>query len=202
MKPRIAVITRKTLETQIELTLTLDGTGESHIETGIGFLDHLLESLTRHARFDLDLSCSGDYHIDDHHTAEDCGRVLGSAIDECLGDRQGIARFGSAYAPLDEALARSVIDLSGRGFSRTDLRLEREKLGDLSCENIPHFLHSMAMTARLTLHADILFGDNDHHKAEAAFKATALALRQAVVRSASRDIPSTKGTLSDKGFST
>ena len=123
MKPRTAVITRKTLETQIELTLTLDGTGECRIDTGIGFLDHLFDSLARHSGFDLDLSCSGDTHIDDHHAAEDCGLVLGYALDKCLGDRKGIVRFGSAYAPLDEALARSVIDLSGRPFARIDLRL-------------------------------------------------------------------------------
>jgi imidazoleglycerol-phosphate dehydratase len=195
--PRTASINRKTRETDIRLTLNLDGSGTADIATGIGFLDHMLSALAHHARFDLSLHCAGDLHIDDHHSAEDCGLALGSAIDAALSDRRGITRFGSAYAPLDEALARSVVDLSGRPFARVDLHLVRQTLGTLACENIPHVLASLATTARLTLHVDVLTGTNDHHKAEAAFKATALALRQAVSRDGSSSIPSTKGTLGD-----
>jgi len=192
---RKAEITRATRETRIRAELNLDGRGAGEVHTGIGFLDHLLTALARHARFDLELSCEGDLHVDDHHSAEDCALVVGAAIDQALGDRSGIARFGSAYAPLDEALARAVVDFSGRPFARVALGLRREKLGTLSCENVGHVLRSVAVAARATLHVDVLHGDNDHHRAEAAFKATALALRAAVARDGSADVPSTKGML-------
>ena len=195
MTPRAATIDRKTNETEISVTLELDGTGSSDVQTGIGFLDHLLDALARHGRFDLDLRCKGDLLVDDHHTAEDCGLALGTAIREALGDRVGIERFGSAYAPLDEALARAVVDISGRPFAAIDLGLTRERLGELSCENIPHVLSSLATAAGITLHVDVLRGDNDHHRAEAAFKAVALALRAAVRGSGFDDVPSTKGTI-------
>ncbi len=195
MTPRNATIDRKTNETDISLTLELDGTGSSDVQTGIGFLDHLLDALARHGRFDLKVRCKGDLEVDDHHTAEDCGLVLGSALQEALGERVGIARFGYAYAPLDEALARAVVDVSGRPFARIDLGLTRERLGELSCENIPHVLSSLATAAGITLHVDVLEGDNDHHRAEAAFKAVALALRAAVAASGFDDVPSTKGSL-------
>ena len=195
MPTRTAKISRATNETQIELTLDLDGSGTSQIATGIGFLDHLLTSLSRHARFDLLLDCRGDLHVDDHHTAEDCGIVIGQAIDKALGNRTGIARFGYAYAPLDEALARAVIDLSGRPGAWVELPLQRESLGGLSCENIPHVLSSMATAARATLHVDLIRGTNDHHVAESAFKAVALALKMAVTQTGSDIVPSTKGTL-------
>lgn len=195
MSARTATVTRTTRETSIRMTLDLDGTGKTSIKTGIGFLDHLLDALARHARFDLALICEGDLHVDDHHTAEDCALALGEALDKALGERRGVNRFGWAFAPLDEALARAVVDLSGRPFSDVSLGLERETIGELSCENIPHVLRSFATTAQLTLHVDVLKGDNDHHRAEAAFKATALALRQAVARSGFDDVPSTKGTL-------
>ena len=195
MSPRNATIKRKTNETEINVTLELDGTGSSDVQTGIGFLDHLLDALARHGRFDLDLRCKGDLQVDDHLTAEDCGLALGAAIREALGDRVGIERFGSAYAPLDEALARAVVDISGRPFAAIDLGLTRERLGELSCENIPHVLSSLATAAELTLHVDVLKGDNDHHRAEAAFKAVALALRAAVRGSGFDDVPSTKGTI-------
>jgi imidazoleglycerol-phosphate dehydratase len=155
----------------------------------------MLGALTKHARFDLTLTCKGDLHIDDHHTAEDCALALGAALDEALGDRKGVGRFGSAYAPLDEALARAVIDLSGRPYAHVALGLRGERLGDLACENIGHVLRSLATAAQATLHVDLLRGENDHHRAEAAFKATALALRQAVRRDDSDDVPSTKGVL-------
>jgi imidazoleglycerol-phosphate dehydratase len=193
--PRTAAAERATRETSVHVQLTLDGSGSTDIRTGIGFLDHLLDSLGRHARFDLNVECRGDLHVDDHHTAEDCALVLGEALDRALGERRGLERFGWAYAPLDEALARAVIDLSGRSFADVNLDLQREKLGELACENIPHVLRSLATAARLTLHVDMLKGENDHHKAEAAFKAVALALRQAVARTSSQDVPSTKGTL-------
>ena len=195
MTARNATIELKTNETEISVTLELHGTGSSDVQTGIGFLDHLLDALARHGRFDLELRCRGDLQVDDHHTAEDCGLALGAVIREALGDRVGIERFGSAYAPLDEALARAVVDISGRPFAAIDLGLTRERLGELSCENIPHVLSSLATAAGLTLHVDVLRGDNDHHRAEAAFKAVALALRASVRPSGFDDVPSTKGTI-------
>jgi imidazoleglycerol-phosphate dehydratase len=188
-------IARKTRETNVQVELTLEGKGEVAVATGIGFLDHLLETLARHAGLDLDLRCKGDLHIDDHHTAEDCALGLGGALDEALGERRGIARFGDAHAPLDEALARAVVDLSGRPFAHIDLGLRREALGQLACENVGHVLSSLAIAARSTFHVDVLRGENDHHRAEAAVKALALALRQAVARTGGDDVPSTKGVL-------
>jgi imidazoleglycerol-phosphate dehydratase len=195
MSARTATVTRTTRETSIRLTLDLDGTGQTTIKTGIGFLDHLLDALGRHARFDLKLTCEGDLQVDDHHTAEDCALAIGEALDRALAERRGVNRFGWALAPLDEALARAVVDLSGRPFADVNLGLRREAIGELACENIPHMLRSLATAARITLHVDVLKGENDHHRAEAAFKATALALRQAVARSGFDDVPSTKGTL-------
>lgn len=195
MTARTATVARRTRETEITATLVLDGTGRIEVTTGIGFLDHLLTALALHAGFDLMLNAKGDLEIDDHHTAEDCALVLGAALDQALGDRRGITRFGSAYAPLDEALARAVVDFSGRPFARVDLGLRRERLGELSCENIPHVLSSMAMAAKLTLHVDLLNGENDHHRAEAAFKALALALRVALAPNGRTEVPSTKGAL-------
>lgn len=189
-------VERETRETKVSVDVNLDGTGVSQVQSGIRFLDHLLDALTRHARLDLALQCRGDLDVDDHHTVEDCALSLGEAFRAALGDCRGVRRFGSAYAPLDEALARAVVDLSGRPFAHVDLGLRRERLGQLSCENIPHFLQSFAATAQITLHVDVLRGENDHHKAEAAFKATALALRAAIERDRVDDIPSTKGVLS------
>jgi imidazoleglycerol-phosphate dehydratase len=195
VNPRTTSLARKTSETEIECTLNLDGEGRTRIATGISFLDHLLTALACHARFDLDLTCRGDLHIDDHHSAEDCALVLGAAMDQSLGERRGIRRFGSAHAPLDEALARAVVDLSARPFASISLGLQREAMGGLACENVAHVLSSLATAARLTLHVDVLRGENDHHRAEAAFKATALALREAVMRDGSDRVPSTKGVL-------
>jgi len=193
--PRVARITRKTKETDIELRLDLDGTGQAQVATGIGFLDHMLVSLTRHGRFDLELRCSGDLDVDDHHTTEDCALALGAALDEALGERRGIVRFGNAFAPLDEALARVVVDLSGRPWPEVHLGLRRERVGALACENAVHFFQSFAMAGRMALHVDVLRGENDHHRIEAAFKACALALRAALVRDGSGEVPSTKGVL-------
>ena len=191
---RTSRVVRNTRETQIEVEVNLDGTGVSGVATGIGFLDHMLAQLARHGHLDLRVKCTGDLHIDDHHTAEDCALAIGHAVAEALGDRAGIARFGHAYAPLDEALCRVVIDFSGRPHAEVDLGLTREALGGLSCENVEHFLRSFAAAARATLHVDGLRGRNDHHRAEAAFKALALALRAAVRRDG-EGIPSTKGVL-------
>jgi imidazoleglycerol-phosphate dehydratase len=195
MSGRRASITRKTLETSVALELMLDGEGRAEVRTGIGFLDHMLVALAKHARFDLSLTCEGDLHIDDHHSAEDTALALGQALDKALGERRGIARFGFAYAPLDEALARAVVDLSGRPAAVTELGLEREALGGLSCEMVPHVFASFAAAGRMALHVDVLRGANDHHRVEAAFKALALALRQAVRIEGPDAVPSTKGVL-------
>lgn len=192
---RRSTIARTTKETAITLTLVVDGSGKSQVSTGIGFLDHMLATLARFARFDLELTCQGDLHIDDHHTAEDCALALGQALAEALGDKRGIERFGHAYAPLDEALARAVVDLSGRPYPKIDLRLTRETIGTIATENLTHFLQSLAIAARMALHVEVLAGDNDHHKVEAAFKALALALRAAVRADGGGQIPSEKGIL-------
>jgi len=195
MASRKAKISRKTNETEITLALDLDGSGKAKVATGVGFLDHLLTALAHHARFDLTLACRGDLEVDDHHSAEDCALALGAALDKALGDRKGITRFGHAYAPLDEALARAVVDLSGRPCAVVDLGLSRFDINGLACENIAHVVRSLATAARATVHLDVLRGDNDHHRAEAAFKALALALRQAVARGGGAGVPSTKGVL-------
>jgi len=191
---RRAEVRRTTAETDTQCVLVLDGTGEASIRSGIGMLDHLLTGFTRHSGFDLKLECLGDLVVDDHHTAEDCALVLGQALDQALGERVGIRRFGSAYAPLDEALARVVVDLSGRPWPSVELGLGRESLGALACENIEHVLNSLAIAGRMALHVDVLKGSNDHHKAEAAFKALALALGDAVAITGDR-VPSTKEVL-------
>jgi imidazoleglycerol phosphate dehydratase HisB len=196
MSERRIDIERKTLETQITLSLNLDGAGKKiEVATGLGFLDHMITALAKHGRFDLVLQCSGDTHVDDHHTAEDCALALGGALDKVLGERRGIERFGYAYAPLDEALARVVVDLSARPTAVVNLDFKRDMIGEIACENLEHFFTSLAMSARCALHVDVIRGDNDHHKAEAAFKALALALRQALTATGSNEVPSTKGVL-------
>lgn len=191
---RVASTNRETKETKIDIELNLDGTGQVEVSTGIGFMDHMLTALAFHSKMDLKLICDGDLHIDDHHTAEDCALALGTAIDQALGPRRGIQRFGSAYAPLDEALARTVIDLSGRPWPEIHLGLEREMVGTWACENITHFFQSLAMTLKCSLHVDVIRGTNDHHRAEAAFKSCAKALREALTKTTG-DVPSTKGVL-------
>lgn len=190
---RKATIERTTRETRISVTVTLDGTGTAKVATGLGFLDHMLTSLSCHSGIDLSLSCAGDLQVDDHHTVEDCALALGQALDAALGARDAVRRFGSAYAPLDEALARVVIDLVTRPHASVDLGLRRERIGEVSCENLTHFFISLAMAMRCTLHVDVLKGENDHHRAESAFKALALALREAI--SPSTRLASTKGVL-------
>lgn len=193
--PRRATLERNTKETRIALELSLDGEGQHEIQTGLGIFDHLLSALVFHARFDLRLRCEGDLHVDDHHTVEDCALALGAALSSALGQRAGIVRFGWAYAPLDEALARAVVDLSGRPAAVISLGLQRSAIGPLACENIEHFFASFAQAAGMALHLDVLRGANDHHQAEAAAKALALALRQAVARGGGAAVPSTKGVL-------
>jgi imidazoleglycerol-phosphate dehydratase len=192
---RTATLERKTAETDIRASLNLDGTGTVAVNTGIGFLDHLLTSLARHAGFDLELTCRGDVEVDDHHTAEDCAIVLGQALDEALGERRGIVRFGWSLVPMDEALARAAVDFSGRGMATVELDLSRFPIGALQSENVAHFVQSFARTAGATIHLDVLKGDNNHHRAEAAFKALALAIRQAAALTGRDDVPSTKETL-------
>ncbi|CAE6516851.1 unnamed protein product [Rhizoctonia solani] len=196
---RTATVSRKTSETEIEITLTLDcnpGLTKQVIDvsTGIGFLDHMYTALAKHGHMSLAVKCKGDLWIDDHHTADNA-LALGEAFRKALGEVRGIRRYGTGFAPLDEALSRVVVDISSRPYCVVDLGLKREKIGDLSCEMIPHVFHSFAMAAGLTLHVDCLRGENDHHRSESAFKALALALREATARTGGNDVPSTKGVL-------
>ncbi len=196
MTHRTASLTRRTNETNVAVTLDLDGTGISRITTGIGFFDHMLAQLARHSRLDLDIHCDGDLDIDDHHTVEDVGITLGQTLAEALGDKAGIARFGHAYAPLDEALARAVVDVSGRPYLVYDVDNPRERIGTFAVEMAEHFWRSLAFNAGLTLHIALLYGRNQHHILEATFKAAARALGAATRRLAGQqDIPSTKGVL-------
>ena len=190
-----ATVERITTETKVCVELDVAGQGRSQVNTGIGFLDHLLTSFARHARFDLVIRCDGDLVVDEHHTVEDVALALGNALDRALGERKGINRFGDALVPLDEALSRVAIDLSGRPYADVNLGLRRDAIGTLATENITHFLRSLAVSGRMALHVDVLKGENDHHRAESAFKATAIALRHAVSTSGFTDVPSTKGVL-------
>jgi imidazoleglycerol-phosphate dehydratase len=194
---RTATVNRNTSETKITVTVDLDGTGQYRVATGIGFLDHMLEQLSRHSLIDLEVSVDGDLHIDQHHTTEDSALAIGEAVSQALGDRRGIVRYGAAYAPMDEALTRAAIDISGRPFLVWKLAFTQEKLGEWDTELVEHWFHSFAQTAGLTLHVENLYGRNNHHLVESAFKALARALRQAVEidpRKADA-VPSTKGTL-------
>ncbi len=197
MSDRCATISRKTAETEITLTLNLDGTGKFVTETGIGFFDHMLSHIAKHGVFDLEVRAKGDLHVDQHHTVEDCGIALGEAFAQGLGDKAGIVRAGSAYMPLDEALAFAAVDLSGRPFAQLDLKLLGKELGGMPPDLLDHFLESFANTAKMNIHVKSLSGVNDHHKAEACFKALARALDAACRIDPRRggDIPSTKGVV-------
>ena len=193
---RRAVVERKTRETDIRLALDLDGTGKSRIRTGIGFLDHMLASLATHARFDLDLRCKGDLHVDAHHTVEDVGIALGDALREAVGDKRSVVRFGHAYVPLDEALSRCVVDLSGRPYLHYAVVFKARQLGSMPAELFEDFFWALADHGRLSLHLENLRGRNAHHIAETLFKATARALAMAVsIDPRAGGIPSTKGVL-------
>ena len=192
---RSATVSRATNETTIDCTLCVDGTGKSDVKTGVGFFDHMLEALTKHARWDLRLHCKGDTWIDDHHTVEDCAIALGEAFDQSLGARKGIARWGFAMCPLDEALSRAVVDISSRPSACIDLGFKRDSIGACSTEMLVHAMESFATAARITLHVDCLRGNNDHHRSESAYKALAVAIRMAIAPDAGAGIPSTKGML-------
>ncbi len=197
---RQARIERKTKETQIAASVNLDGTGLYDVSTGIGFLDHMLEQLSRHSLMDLELKATGDLHIDFHHTTEDSGIVIGEAVNKALGDRKGITRFGSALVPLDEALSRVVVDCSNRPYLVWKVNFTRPKLGDMDTELFKEWFQAFAQAAGLTLHVESLYGENNHHIVESAYKGLARALRQAITLDdrAIGVVPSTKGVLSSQ----
>lgn len=191
---RTAKVTRTTKETHVEIALALDGTGSAAIDTGVGFYDHLLTALAHHGMFDLEILTKGDLEVDEHHTVEDTALVLGQAFAEALGDRSGIARYGDATVPMDEAIAAAVVDVGGRPYAVIDIELRTERIGQLGTQMIPHALESLARTAGFTMHISAT-GRNDHHVAEAAIKALARALRTAVADDPRRTgVPSTKGS--------
>lgn len=192
---RTAAITRTTKETDIALTLNLDGTGVYDIKTGVGFFDHMLTGFARHGAFDLSLTCTGDTWVDDHHTVEDVGICLGTAFAEALGDLRGVTRFGDCILPMDEALILSAVDLSGRGMLVWDVPIGTEKVGSFDTELVKEFWLAFTRTAACTLHLRKLTGENSHHIIEAVFKAAARSLKQAVSLSGGHEIPSTKGVL-------
>jgi imidazoleglycerol-phosphate dehydratase len=193
---REAEVRRTTKETDVRVRLVLDGTGTSQISTGVAFLDHMLELFARHGAFGLEVECRGDLHIDDHHSVEDVAITLGQAFAQALGDKAGIARYGSAYVPMDEALCRAVVDLSGRFYLVYAVETRRQMIGNFSVELAEHFWRSLAEAARCNLHIDCLRGRNTHHILEGTFKATARALRRAVERDPRvSGVPSTKGVL-------
>ncbi len=194
---RTSTISRKTAETNITLSLMIDGSGKSNIATGVGFLDHMLRHIAVHGLFDLDITASGDLEIDPHHTVEDVGIVLGQAFDQALSDRKGIVRMGSATVPMDEALAFVTVDLSGRPYAVIQTEWHTPAIGSLPTTLIPHFLESFAFNARLNLHARVEYGRDDHHQAEALFKALGRALDAATMIDPRRGqgVSSTKGTL-------
>jgi imidazoleglycerol-phosphate dehydratase len=193
---RTAQVLRKTKETDVRVSLNLDGGGTARIATGIAFLDHMLELFARHGLFELEVECRGDLEIDDHHSVEDIAISIGQAFTQALGDKAGIARYGLSIVPMDEALCRACVDLSGRFYLVYEVETRRHRIGDFSVELAEHFWRSFAESARCNLHIDLLRGRNTHHILEATFKATARALRQAVERDARiQGIPSTKGVL-------
>jgi len=194
---RRATITRRTKETAITASVDLDGTGAYEIATGVGFLDHMIEQLARHSLIDITLKAKGDLHIDQHHTTEDSGIVLGQAVARALGDKKGIARYGAAYLPMDETLTRVALDVSGRPFLMWKVAFTRSKVGDMDTELFREWFQAFAQHAGLTLHVETLYGENSHHIAETCYKALARALRQAIAvdeRQLGR-VPSTKGQL-------
>ena len=194
---RTASISRRTSETSIDVTVNLDGTGAYAVSTGIGFFDHMLEQLSRHSLIDLEVKTVGDLHIDQHHTVEDTGLAIGAAILKALGEKRGIRRYADALSPMDETLTRVAIDISGRPYLVWKTAFSQKRLGEMDTEMFEHFFHSFAQEASLTLHIETLYGSNNHHIAEAAFKGVARALREAVELDPRKAgvIPSTKGVL-------
>jgi imidazoleglycerol-phosphate dehydratase len=196
-RQRSGAVKRVTKETAIEVSVNLDGTGQSSVSTGIGFFDHMLDLLARHSRIDIAVKAKGDLHIDHHHTTEDVGIALGQAVKQALGDMKGITRYADVHLPMDEALARVAIDISGRPFLVFKAEFGRDKVGAFDTELVREWFQAFAMNAGITLHAEVLYGSNDHHIAEACFKGLARALRAAVAIDprAQGEVPSTKGTL-------
>ncbi|MEE8332836.1 MAG: imidazoleglycerol-phosphate dehydratase HisB [Alphaproteobacteria bacterium] len=194
---RKASVTRQTKETSIEVAVNLDGTGSYEISTGIGFLDHMLEQLSRHSLMDLSVRATGDLHIDFHHTTEDSGIAIGEAVAEALGERRGITRYGSAFAPMDETLTRVALDISARPYLIWKVSFSRPKLGEMDTELFKEWFQAFAQAAGITLHVETLYGENNHHIVESCYKALARALRCAVTIDARAEgaIPSTKGVL-------
>ncbi len=194
---RTSSIVRNTNETKISLTINLDGKGNSNINTGCGFFDHMLTLFAKHGRFDLDITCNGDVEVDYHHTVEDIGIALGTALNKALGDKKGITRYGDTILPMDETLVLSAVDISGRSFLNSELNIKAEKVGDFDTELVEEFLIAFVNNANLTLHVASLSGKNTHHVIECAFKSIARTLKQAVKIDAdfAEEIPSTKGVL-------
>jgi imidazoleglycerol-phosphate dehydratase len=194
---RKAEVKRATKETDIAVAVDLDGTGQSSIATGIGFLDHMLDLLARHSRMDIVVKAKGDLHIDYHHTAEDVGIALGQAVKQALGDMKGITRYSDVHVPMDEALTRVAIDISGRPFLVFKVKFTRDKIGTFDTELVNEWFQAFAMNAGITLHVETLYGSNDHHISESCFKALARVLRAALAIDprAANEIPSTKGSL-------
>ena len=194
---RTATVQRTTKETDIAITVNLDGTGDYSVSTGIGFLDHMVEQLSRHSLIDISMQVKGDLHIDQHHTVEDSALALGEAVAKALGDKRGIARYGEAHAPMDETLTRCALDISGRPYCVYKSTFSQPRLGEMDTELFPHWFASFAQTAGITLHLETLYGENNHHIAESSYKALARALRQAVEIDPRKGdaIPSTKGVL-------
>jgi len=194
---RKGAVARKTKETEVEVAVDLDGGGSSSVATGIGFLDHMLDLLARHSRIDLHVKAKGDLHVDHHHTTEDVGIALGQALKQALGDMKGIARYADVHMPMDEALTRIALDISGRPFLVFDVKFVRAKIGPFDTELVREWFQAFAMNAGVTLHVATLYGGNDHHIAESCFKGLARALRAAVAIDprAANEVPSTKGTL-------
>lgn len=195
-QPRAAEISRKTNETAITVRLVIDGKGESHVATGIPFFDHMLALFAKHGLFDVDIACQGDLEVDGHHTVEDVGIALGEAFHQALGSKEGVARYGAAYVPMDETLSRAVVDFSGRPYLVCKAEFPAEKMGAMSTELVEEFFRAFAVNARINLHIEVLYGKNSHHMAEAMFKSAARALCVAVARDPRvTGVPSTKGVL-------
>ncbi|HUI63885.1 MAG TPA: imidazoleglycerol-phosphate dehydratase HisB [Bacteroidota bacterium] len=192
---RVSNIERQTSETSIKLRLNLDGSGSFEGSTGLGFFDHMLSHIARHGMLDLAITAKGDLHVDEHHTVEDSGICLGKAISEALGEKRGIERFGAGFVAMDEALARTVIDLSGRSMLVFNATFSRELINGFPLELVKEFFRAISTEGKMNLHIALLYGDNAHHQVEAIFKSFARALRQAVSRSGRNEIPSTKGML-------
>jgi len=196
MKHRTAAISRQTRETRIELSIDLDGAGEASIETGVGFFNHMLDLLSRHSLIDIDVHAEGDLDVDAHHTVEDVGITIGQGLEKALGDKKGIYRYGWAIVPMDESLAQAAIDLSGRAAFVFNVQFPGPKIGDFDVELVGEFFKALATTAKMNLHITVPYGENNHHIAEAVFKAVAKALRQASsIDARNAGVPSTKGTL-------